>query len=93
MCVYLSYACLVPTDARSKVLDSLCLELQMVASHEVAAGNWTRVIWKSNQGSSLLSHITSLSVHYLQSEEDNIKSKSKIGSVIFNPRALNRTYS
>ena len=42
---------------QEKVMDSLRLELQMVVSHHVAAGNQTWVLYKSNKCSDLLIHL------------------------------------
>ena len=39
--------------------DSLGLELQMLVSHNVVAGNQTRILWKSSQCSQLLGHLSS----------------------------------
>jgi hypothetical protein len=35
---------------QEEVLDFLGLELQMVLSHHVGAGNWTHVLWKGASG-------------------------------------------
>lgn len=42
-CVY------VPLKARGKLLGLLALELQMVVSHHVGAGNWTWALYKNSQ--------------------------------------------
>ena len=45
---------------QKQVSNSLELELQMVVSCHVGAGNLTQVLWKMNQCSELLSHFSSL---------------------------------
>lgn len=42
------HACLVPAEARNRASDPLELELQIVLSHHVGAGNWTQVVCKSS---------------------------------------------
>lgn len=36
-------------EDQNRTLDSLELELEVIAGHYVGAGNWTQVLWKNNQ--------------------------------------------
>jgi nuclear pore complex protein Nup62 len=49
LCVYICVCmCLVPLEARRGPQIPPELELEMVVSHHVGAGNWTQVLWKSS---------------------------------------------
>lgn len=50
-----------------KMLDSLRLELQTMVSYSVDDGNRTQALWKSSQGSQLLSHLSRLERNFLVS--------------------------
>lgn len=60
MCVCVPYACSADRGQK-RAGDPLALPLQMAVSSYVDAGNRTLVLWKSNECSELLSHL-SLSV-------------------------------
>lgn len=61
-CISVCASCVCACRGQRRVQDLLELELLMVVSPYVGAGNWILVFWKSNQCSELLSYLSSFQI-------------------------------